>query len=245
MRNICLTIEYDGTAYHGWQRQENALSIQEVVEEALAKLTRERIRVIAAGRTDTGVHARGQVINFNVKKDLSIHQFEEGMNSYLPADIVVKSAVEVPVDFHSRFSARKRTYHYYILPERTAVFRNLCWQYFQKFDVGKLFALPEIVIGKHDFSAFSKVQTDVKHKFCEVFDSVWVQEKPFLVFQITANRFLHGMVRTLVGTMMEIARGYFQFEDFSRIMESRDRGLAGAAAPAQGLFLEKVIYEEF
>ncbi len=241
-RNIKLLIEYDGTAYHGWQRQENARSIQAELENAIEKLTGETVNLIAAGRTDAGVHARGQVANFRTHSRLPLHKIYMGINAYLPRDIVVKQAEEVPMDFHARFSARKRIYQYYLLTERTAIYRNYCWQFFQRFETDVLNDLASQIIGEHDFGAFSRVEVQSEHKRCQVWESRWFRKDDFWVYRIVANRFLHGMVRTLVGTMLDVARGRFTAEEFQEIFAAQDRTRAGEAAPARGLFLEEVVY---
>lgn len=242
-RNIKLILDYEGTAYHGWQFQENALSVQEKLEEAIFKLTGERVRVTAAGRTDAGVHARGQVANFKIQKNLAAHHVEMGLNAHLPRDIAVVSAEEVGADFNARFAAQKRVYQYYISTEKTAMRRNFCWQVFQKIDTGVLQPLAEMLIGEHDFGAFARVEVQSSHKMCTVYESRWFREKNFWIYRVVANRFLHGMVRTLVGTMIDAARGKITVEQFREIFQSGDRLAAGQTAPAKGLVLEEVIYD--
>lgn len=237
-----MILEYDGTSYHGWQRQENSLSIQQVVEEALKRLTGKKIGVVAAGRTDTGVHARQQVVHFQLPGDLPAEKVRMGLNAHLPADIVVKQAEEAPENFHARFDARKRTYHYYLLFEPTAIYRNFCWQVFYRLRREMLEQLAELLVGEHDFGAFSRVNIEAKNKICRVYESRWFREGDFLVYRIVANRFLHGMVRSIVGTMVDVARGRFTIEQFRHIFQSKDRNLAGTAAPPQGLFLQEIQY---
>ncbi|MEJ2633975.1 MAG: tRNA pseudouridine(38-40) synthase TruA [Calditrichia bacterium] len=243
-RNIRLLVEYDGSAYHGWQSQENALSVQEVLEHAIKKLTQEERRVTAAGRTDAGVHARGQVVNFLISKPLPLNKFPMGLNAHLPGDVVVKKAEEVPLEFNARFDARKRVYQYYMMAERTAIYRNYCWQFFRKMDREMLQPLAEMLVGTHDFGAFSRLEVQSPSKRCQVYESTWREEGNFLIYRIVANRFLHGMVRTIVGTMIDVARGRFTPQQFETIFRSQDRTQAGTAAPARGLFLEEVIYQE-
>lgn len=243
-RNIKIVLDYDGTAYHGWQYQEHSVSVQEMVEKAIYKLTGETVRVTGAGRTDAGVHARGQVANFKTHTSLPLHKIEMGLNAHLPRDIAVKSAEEVAPDFNARFDAQKRVYHYYISPRRTALLRRYCWQFFQKFDHRVLSRLAEMLLGEHDFGAFSRVEVQSNHKRCRVYESRWFWDdlRELWVYRIVANRFLHGMVRTIVGTMMDVARGRFTVEQFEEIFRSGDRRKAGPAAPARGLVLEEVIY---
>jgi len=242
-RNIKLILDYEGTAYRGWQYQDNAVSIQGKLEEAIFKLSGERVRVTAAGRTDAGVHARGQVVNFNIVKNLPIHNIEMGLNAHLPKDIAVKSAEVVGPEFNARFSAKKRVYQYYISTEKTAMGRNFCWQIFQKLDTTVLKPLADMLIGQHDFGAFSRVEVQSNSKVCTVYESFWRSEKKMWIYRIVANRFLHGMVRTIVGTMIDVAKGRFSEAQFREIFLSRDRLQAGQTAPARGLVLEEVIYE--
>lgn len=241
-RNIRLLLEYDGTNYHGWQRQDNALSIQEILENAIKQLTQEKAKTIAAGRTDTGVHARGQVVNFKLKKYLPLHKIQLGLNTNLPSDIVVKKVEEVPKDFHARFDAKKRIYQYFISLERTAIYRNYSWQFFKKLNIEILKRQADLLLGEHDFGAFAKNEVSGENKICRIYKSQWKLENGFLVYRVIANRFLHGMVRTLVGTMTDVARGRFKFEQFDQVLKSRDRTTAGVAAPPHGLFLEEVKY---
>ncbi len=242
MRNIKLILEYEGTRYHGWQYQENARTVQAVVEEALFKLTGERRRVVGAGRTDRGVHARGQVANFFIEKDLPLHNIEMGLNAYLPRDVVVKQAEEAPSAFHARFSATAREYQYFISPRPTAMMRHFSWPFFLPFEPELLHQTAKRIVGEHDFGAFARMEVQSKHKRCLVIEAHWRYENGLWIFRIVANRFLHGMVRTLVGTMMDVARGKLTVETFEHIFRSKDRRQAGPAAPARGLVLEAVYY---
>lgn len=241
--NYCMIIEYDGTRYHGWQSQNNAIAIQNLVEASIHKLTEEKIRITGSGRTDTGVHARGQVASFLLNKKWSLHNLRKGLNAFLPEDIVVKEVKEVPAGFNARFDAKKRIYQYYIYPGETAIHRGHCWQMFYKLNKSVLFNLGSVVKGVYDFSSFSRLETQTSSKMCQVFDSAWSEEHDFLIYRIEANRFLRGMVRTIVGTMIDVARGRFSAEQFEQIFLARDRNKAGQTAPAQGLFLEEVLYE--
>lgn len=242
MRNIKIIIEYEGAAYHGWQYQKNLPSVQEAMETAIFKLTGENIRITAAGRTDTGVHARGQVANFKIKKNLTLNQIKSGLNAHLPNDIAVKSAEVVNADFNARFQAKRRVYQYFISTEHTALMRNYCWQLFYSLDEKKLNDLSTKLIGNHDFGAFCRKVVQSEHKRCIVFESGWTRHNALWVYRISANRFLHGMVRTIVGTLVDVVRGRFTVQQFDHIFNAGDRTLAGPAAPAKGLVLEEVIY---
>ncbi|GAB4365655.1 MAG: tRNA pseudouridine(38-40) synthase TruA [Calditrichia bacterium] len=241
-QNIRLQLEYEGTHYHGWQRQPNAITVQETLENAIKQFTQEQVRVIAAGRTDTGVHARRQIVNFFLEKAVPVSRIPPGINDYLPKDIVVHEAAVVPDDFHARYSAIRRTYHYYILFGKTALYRNFCWQVYYRLDKELLPIMAEKLVGEHDFGAFARFDTGTSHKLCHVYESQWVQEGIFWVYRISANRFLRGMVRSIVGTMIDVARGRFTLEQFQKIFHSRNRIEAGVAAPPCGLFLHSVEY---
>jgi tRNA pseudouridine38-40 synthase len=241
-RNIRILLEYDGTDYSGWQSQADGNAIQDHVEAAIFRLTQEKVRITGAGRTDAGVHARGQVANFPLSKALPVQKIYMGLNFYLPDDIVIKKAEEVSGEFNARFDARRRIYQYFISTERTAVSRNFCWQLFVKLDISLLQSLAGIILGSHDFSSFSRLQAQAKNRICQIYESNWRIQNGYYVYRIVANRFLHGMVRTLVGTMVDVARGRFSGDEFKKIFQSQDRDKAGQTAPARGLFLEEVIY---
>lgn len=239
-----ITIEYDGTSYHGWQRQENAITIQEMLETAIFQFCGQEVRVTGAGRTDQGVHARGQVAHFSIKTGLPPKKISAAINAHLPADIAVREVFEAPAGFHARYDARKRTYQYFISPEITAIHRKFCWQVFQKLNPDILNRAARLLVGEHDFGAFARMETAGKTKICNVFESFWSRKNGLWIYRISANRFLHGMVRGIVGTIVDTARGRFTFDQFEIIFNSGDRRRAGQAAPACGLFLEKVEYEK-
>lgn len=246
-RNIRLVLEYDGTRYHGWQRQKNALSLQEVIEQALARITGEPVRLIASGRTDAGVHARGQVANFHTKSSVPLRAFVQGLNSLLPLDIVIRQAEEAPLDFHARYDARWKTYEYQIInrPVRPPLERLYTWWIPEPLNLAALEAAAQALPGEHDFSTFRAAGSRPGHAMRRVREAAW-QPGPEgrLRFSITANGFLRGMVRSLVGTMVEIGKGKYAPEYLREALEKRNRGLAGPTAPPQGLFLVGVEYEE-
>jgi tRNA pseudouridine38-40 synthase len=242
MANIRLLLEYDGTDYVGWQFQSNGRSVQEEVEKAIKQILQTDVRITGAGRTDSGVHARGQVANFLTECTLDLELFARSINAVLPHSIRIKEVAEVPIEFNARFDAKSRRYSYYISQEPTAVHRYYCWQVFQKLDVELLRQCAKQIIGEHGFRSFCKVAEDGHQHRCTVYAASWGNKDGLLVFEITANRFLHGMVRTLVGTMVNIGRGHTPMEDFTAILEMQDRSAAGMAAPAKGLFLEEILY---
>ena len=242
MRNIKLILEYDGSRYAGWQRQENALTVQEVVEQTLRQILREETQIVGAGRTDAGVHARGQVANFHTERGLSPRELLGGLNGLLPDDVVAHDASEVPADFHARFSARSRSYSYSLTRRPSALERATSWHV--KFDLG-LPAMQDAarsIAGLHDFRSFARANSGVEHHRCDVREAAWSEAGTLLRLDITADRFLHGMVRALVGTMVDVGRGYTTPEAFRSILGSQDRQEAGMSAPPRGLVLEKVSY---
>ena len=242
MRNIRLLIEYDGTEYCGWQRQEGVRTIQGEMESALFKLVREQIHVIGAGRTDAGVHARGQVANFRTESALQLYEFKNGLNSLLPDDIVIHEADEVPLEFHARQGAKERTYSYRITRRPVALLRNFAWYVKYDVKVDLMRRAAAAILGEHDFGSFCKSAAAVDHHRCTVSAAIWEMNGDMLSFTVRADRFLHGMVRALVGTMVDVGRGYIGLEDFLKILEMKDRTEAGMAAPAKGLVLESVSY---
>ncbi len=244
MRNLRLVIEYDGTDYVGWQYQANGPSVQEEIEKALRNLTQEEARVIGAGRTDAGVHARGQVANVRIETALDSSELLKGVNAVLPESIVVHSIEDVQADFHARYSAASRSYRYMILRTRSALERSFGWYIGYPLDVEAMERCAATLMGDHDFQSFCKTIPEANHYRCSVTNSVWTHVENRLYYDITANRFLHGMVRTLVGTMVDVGRGRRTEQEFAAILEGRNRSLAGMAAPAKGLYLERIGYED-
>ena len=242
MRNIKLLLEYDGTNYVGWQRQDNGRSIQGEIESVAQKILQEKVSIIGAGRTDAGVHARGQVANFRTETKLTNEQVKGGLNGLLPEDIAVLSVEEVQLDFHARFSAKERHYSYLISLLPTALDRNFSWQLAYSLDVNLLDKCAKHILGVQDFESFCRAHSDVKHYNCHIKSSSWTKTENKLLYEIQADRFLYGMVRALVGTMIDVARSYITFDEFQTILEKKNRTEAGMAAPAKGLVLEKVVY---
>jgi tRNA pseudouridine38-40 synthase len=243
-RNIRLTLEYDGTRYHGWQRQKNDLSIQEVIETALSRITGETVRLIGSGRTDAGVHALGQVANFATRSTVPIRAFLHGLNSLLPMDIAVLQAEEVPLTFHARYAALAKTYEYRILnrPVRSPLHHLHAWWLPGSLDAAAMQQAAAVLTGEHDFFAFRAAGSRPGHAVRQVREAAWHCDPEGLRFTITANGFLRGMVRSLVGTLVEIGKGKYPPDYLREVLEKRDRRLAGPTAPPQGLFLVKVEY---
>jgi tRNA pseudouridine38-40 synthase len=245
IRNIRLLLEYDGTRYHGWQRQADATTIQQTLEEALGRLTGESVTLIGSGRTDAGVHALGQVANFRLKSTIPLKAFHDGLNSMLPKDIAVLAAHEALPDFHARKSARAKTYEYRILnrPNRSPLFRHYAWWIAQPLDLAAMAAAAAVLPGEHDFTAFRASGSDNKNPVRQVLAAGWRDERGgWLHFTITATGFLRGMVRSLVGTMVEGGRGKAPPAILGELLTSGARHLAGPTAPPQGLYLVEVRY---
>jgi tRNA pseudouridine38-40 synthase len=245
LRNIRLLLEYDGTRYHGWQRQPDAASIQEVLEDAVARLTQERVAVIGSGRTDAGVHARGQVANFRIASGIPLQAFYQGLNSMLPNDMVVLAADEAKPSFHARKSARAKTYEYRILNRQTRspLHHHYAWWIAAPLDLPAMVRAADALPGEHDFTAFRASGSDNLNPVRRVLAANWREESGgWLIFTITATGFLRGMVRSLVGTMAEVGRGKAPPTILADLLASGARHLAGPTAPPQGLYLVEVFY---
>ena len=243
MRNIKLTIEYDGTDFCGYQIQKNERTVQSELQRSLSMLTGETVRLIAAGRTDSGVHATGQVVNLKTESTLHLEAFLKGGNTRLPKDIRIIKVEQVPLDFSARYSAKRRTYRYYISKSRKAIGRQYAWSYWNPLDLKKMRAACKEILGVGDFQSFCQAKADVDHYLCDVRFAYWREVQDHFIFDICANRFLHNMVRTLVGTMVEIGDMRRQQSiNMAEVLRSKDRSAAGPTAPAHGLFLLRVDY---
>jgi len=238
-----LTIEYDGTNFCGWQVQPNKRTVQSELESALFSFYQEKIRVTASGRTDAGVHALGQVISYSTQKNRTDKQIRFGLNSFLPNDITVKKVESVSNDFNPRYDAIRRYYFYQIYQDTSALYRRTAWCILDQLNVLEMKKCANLIVGEHDFQSFCSSKAEVNQFRCTVEKAAWAYEKPqMLVFTIIANRFLHNMVRILVGTIVEVGRGRFTVEDLKKMLFNKNRQKAGLTAPACGLFLEKVEY---
>ena len=248
-RNIKLLIQYEGTLYNGWQIQPEANTIQGRLGEAIFKTTGINVNLLGAGRTDAGVHALGQVANFRIDHRLEPERYTDALNYYLPEDIRVMLSEEVPYEFHSRFDAQARRYRYLMSSEPSAVYRNLRYHHRSAIDPERLRAAAELVIGEHDFSAFCVTASRKENNTCKVTNSRWCLVGPLWVYEISGNRFLHSMVRSLVGAMLNLAaikpdrnRLNLTLDTFSDIIIVPGEGRVSFTAPACGLYLVKVIY---
>jgi len=245
MKNFKIIIEYDGTSYHGWQRQKNECTIQEEIEKALLTMTGKKIVLAASGRTDAGVHALGQVANFNCDTDLSPQDFQNGLNSLTKDDIVIISCNIADKSFHSRFDAKSKTYNYHILNRNlpVAINRQYAWFIKKKLGLDAIRLAVRHIIGTHSFKAFEGTGSPRSHTTrCVIKADIIEQENGLIVFEIEADGFLRFMVRNIVGTLVDVGLGKITSDDFKKILLSKDRSMAGATAPPQGLFLMKVKY---
>lgn len=236
-----LTLSYKGTAYHGWQRQENAHSVQAELEKALSILCRQSMEIVGCGRTDTGVHARHYVAHFDFDGELP-GQLVYRLNGLLPRDIAVSGMEEVSDDFHARFSALERIYGYYIHFKKDPFLDGLSWQRNDNMDFGAMNSVAEMLVGKKDFSCFCKGEAPNGNYTCEVYSAIWERTANSAVFRISADRFLRNMVRAIVGTLLDVGSHKMSKEDFAKLLESGTRSDAGNSVPAEGLFLEEVRY---
>jgi tRNA pseudouridine38-40 synthase len=237
-------LEYDGTGYAGWQRQPGQPTIQQAVESALRSITQTDIPAIAAGRTDAGVHALGQVVSFACAKPLAPDEWLRALNATLPDDISIRSVESVPDDFHARFSALRKLYAYRILnrPSRSALERTRAWHLYGRLDLDAMRTASGYLVGKHDYSSFQGHPTDVDNPVCDLRRLDIIKEQDVVRIEMEADRFLKQMVRAMVGTLVEVGQGKRQPEEMKRILDAKDRRAAGYTAPAQGLYLIAVTY---
>ncbi len=241
MPRIKLVIEYDGSAYSGWQSQKNQPTIQDALEGAFQTIFRESISVTGSGRTDTGVHARNQVAHADIPES-DLFRLKRSLNGLLSDTIVIKGIRECKSDFHARYDAISRRYRYYISRVPTALNRHYAWQVFYPLNLVAMQYAAKRLQSENDFKSFCKAGSEVNHYRCRIFESRWMVENGMLVYQIVANRFLHGMVRAVAGTLVEVGRGNVSFRAFEQMIRARDRTYVPYSAPARGLFLEEVVY---
>jgi tRNA pseudouridine38-40 synthase len=239
-----IEVSYKGTNFHGWQKQPNAPTIQEELERAFGMILRQPVEIIGSSRTDAGVHAEQQFAHFDWENaiadpDRIIH----GLNSILPREISVKQLIETGEEVHSRFAATHRCYEYRIIRQKNPFLPDLAYLFRPELEVRKMNEAAQLLLQYDDFECFSKIHTDVKTFICKIEYAYWQQTPQVLTFHIKANRFLRGMVRAIVGTLLEIGQGRKTVAEFEQIILSKNRKNAAAQAPASGLFLTEVGYE--
>jgi tRNA pseudouridine38-40 synthase len=245
MRNIKLVIEYDGARYYGWQRQNGHCSIQQTLEEKINLITKEDVKVIGSGRTDTGVHAMNQIAHFKLVGEISVSDLLHALNCVLPNDIVIKKMEEVHPSFHARFDVKSKIYIYQIWNGQSniAINRNYYWYIRKELDLDSIRKAAQYLLGTHDFSAFCGTGSKVKDYIRTVQDAqIEKDDQGKLIITISADGFLRHMVRNIVGTLVDVGKSKISPEEFKTILVSQDRKLAGMTAPAHGLFLAEVIY---
>lgn len=239
-----LLLEYDGTDFVGWQRQPTGPSVQGAVEEALSVATGEAVDLMGSGRTDRGVHARGQVAHADVPDGTDPYRLRGNLLGLLPPSVVALGVEEAPAEFHARYDARRRVYHYHIATAPRALDRTARVWVRQPADFEAMNEAARALLGTHEFSSFCRARSETTNRVCTVEAARWVrEERPGdWRFEIAANRFVHGMVRSVVGTLLEVGRGRRETADLASVIARQDRRAAGPAAPAHGLVLHRVDY---
>ena len=233
---------YLGKAYHGWQKQPNAQTVQQCMEECFSTLLRTPVELVAAGRTDTGVHAAEMFAHFDHDGLNTTDEIVQRLNSFLPEDIAIYEIFEVPDDAHARFSAVERTYSYRITRVKDPFSLDTAYYTRQAYDIVQMNKAAKMLIGKKDFECFSKSNTDVKTFICDLRSAHWEHHDEQMLFTISADRFLRNMVRAIVGTLLDVGTGKISLEDVNSIIKSKDRASAGVSVPAKGLSLVRVQY---
>jgi tRNA pseudouridine38-40 synthase len=238
-----IKLAYNGTLYHGWQYQPNAATVQETIIKAVSTLLNSEISIVGAGRTDTGVHAKKMYAHFDFEISFDRWNLVHNLNSFLPKDIIVYDIIAVPDEAHARFDALKRTYEYHINTFKNPFLQEQSWYFHQKLDIDLMNKAAAMLYNHTDFQCFSKVNTDVNTFNCTVFEASWKQNNHQLVFTISANRFLRNMVRSIVGTLINIGLHKITLDDFDTIIVNKKRNKAGFSVPAHGLYLTEIEYD--
>ena len=244
MRNIKLTIEYDGKDFNGWQKQPDKLNIQGNIEKVISEITKEEIELIGSGRTDAGVHAIGQVANFKTNSNIPIEKFAIAINSRLKKSIIIKKAEEVPERFHSRYNCKKKTYRYIINNSDmgSAIYRNLEYNIKMPLNLENMKKASKYFEGEHDFSAFKGSGTSSKSSVRTIYSADVKKENERIIIELTGNGFLYNMVRIISGTLVEVGLGKIRPEEIKDIIDSKNRQMAGKTLPPYGLYLVEVNY---
>ena len=247
MMRYFINLSYNGTNYHGWQAQKNAISIQKVLTDALCMMLREEVSLTGCGRTDAGVHAREYYAHMDLVKELGRTQAGKlvfKLNSFLGKDISLREIFSVRPDAHARFSATLRTYKYYITLVKDPFLVDRSYYHFGPIDIDLMNRGAELIMKYSDFTSFSKVDSDTKTKICRISEAQWERSGDLLVFTISADRFLRNLVRAIVGTLLDLGTGKMLLRDLKLVIEAKNRSDAGDSVAACGLFLEQVVYPE-
>ena len=248
MINIKLTIEYEGTKYHGWQRQKNLLSIQGILEEKISQITQEKISLNGSGRTDAGVHALGQVASFKTNSSIPLLELPFILNRILPLDIRIKKVERVDNNFHARFSAVSKNYHYYVLNSNqnnnylSIFLRNYVYCIYKDINLEEMKKASNFLQGEHDFTSFACSGSRIRNLKRTIKNISIIKKGNIFCFRLEADAFLYKMVRSIVGTLLEVGQGKINYLEIKKILEAKNRKMAGKTVPAKGLFLMKVNY---
>lgn len=243
MNNYKITIQYDGTDYCGWQIQKNELSVQQEIQKAIKIITKQDVNLIGSGRTDAGAHALGQVANFLIDQDLNEHKFLYSLNSILPDSISVKNIEKVPLEFHARFDAKKRKYIYLISRNKNPFISKFCYRYHYNINIDLLNEYASILKGEHNFYNLCKETPDVNHYNCFMYDIKFMLLNDIVICKIVANRFIFGMIRTIIGTLLKAQEKNLPVEFINDIINlKRENPFKQYLVPAKGLILHRVYY---
>ncbi|WP_432667276.1 tRNA pseudouridine(38-40) synthase TruA [Wukongibacter baidiensis] len=244
MKNIKLTIAYDGTNYSGWQRQSNARTVQGEIEKKLRAITKQEIQIHGSGRTDAGVHALGQIASFTADLSIPINKFAFVLNNALPSDIVIKEVEEMDMDFHARYSAKGKKYIYKIYNEviRNPLYANYSYFVSKDVNINRIIEASKYFIGEHDFKGFMSSGSNVKNTIRTIYNIDVYQKNEFVILEYKGNGFLYNMVRIITGSLLDVSSGKVKMENLDYIIKSKDRKNARHKAPAQGLYLAEVYY---
>ncbi|WP_432404425.1 tRNA pseudouridine(38-40) synthase TruA [Wukongibacter sp. M2B1] len=244
MKNVKLTIAYDGTNYSGWQRQNNARTVQGVIEKKIRAITKQEIQIHGSGRTDAGVHALNQIASFTAEISIPTNKFAFVLNNALPSDIVIKEVEEMDMDFHARYSAKGKKYIYKIYNGviRNPLYANYSYFVSKNIDVNKIIEASKYFIGEHDFKGFMSSGSNVKNTIRTIYNIDVYQKDEFIILEYKGNGFLYNMVRIITGSLLDVSSGKIMMENLDYIIKSKDRRNARHKAPPQGLYLAKVYY---
>lgn len=237
-------IAYKGTNYHGWQKQLNAISVQGVLEKTLSTFFRDDISITGSGRTDTGVHCEQQYFHADLKEEFESEEVIYRLNTFLPADISIRSIRKVKPDAHARFDALERRYEYRISRVKNPFLNETAYKFLKDLNISDMNLAAAVLLEHSDFQSFSKIKTDAATFNCNITRAEWVLDNDLIIFYVSANRFLRGMVRAITGTLLDVGMGKSSISDFEEIIKSKDRKRAGVSTPSEGLFLTRVNYPD-
>lgn len=246
MKNIKLTIEYDGTDFCGWQKQVGLRTVEGVLNNALSVVLNEEVSIIGSGRTDAKVHALGQVANFKSETQIALDRFSRAVNAYLPRDVAILSAEEVPMEFHSRYEPKRKTYIYKVQNGSVCrpVYRNYAGHYYRNLEEEKMRKALQMFVGEHDFKAFMSAGSKIKKTVRTIYKAEISREKDLLIIEVEGNGFLYNMVRRIVGIVLEAGSGRLEIDEIPKILEEKDNKRTMRLAPPQGLYLKTVQYTD-